>query len=142
MEYIIGSLFTFAVIYVFMRISAKHVPVTSSFMVLPYTQSQILSTTSMYSSMGDNFFLATKTQSFAYHNENSLRIFVMGSLAYWIKNNTVYAAPVDETGTISENIAQPLDMMAMSKVQLEEVKFIIDRLTEGTSNDTRNSRDT
>jgi hypothetical protein len=62
-----------------------------------------------------------------------------GKNAYWIKDSKVYRADLLE-GRVQEDSAKVLDMMALDKVELEEVIFIVDKLTEGKSNDNGNPR--
>lgn len=57
--------------------------------------------------------------------------------AYWIKNNTVYVAEI-ENGIVLNETTKVVDIMGMDKVQLDEMMFIIEKLTEGNINDNWN----
>ena len=141
MEYLAGSLFTFLVIYVVGMIFARSSIQPNRIKVMPYTQSSILQTTSRYTTLQQSIWMEKNTQSFKFQNENSLRIYVLHNNAYWIADNSVFVATIDPDGNILED-AKPLDIMGMNKVQLDEINFVVEKLTEGTSSDIRNSRDT
>ncbi len=63
-----------------------------------------------------------------------------GTKAYWISDNKVLEAPINEDGRIDFESALPIDTMGMDKVELDKISFIVDRLTEGNSNDSSNPR--
>jgi hypothetical protein len=54
--------------------------------------------------------------------------------AYWIANNALQVAKIID-GIVQEDSAKKVDMMGMDKVELEEMIFIVEKLTEGKSND-------
>lgn len=78
------------------------------------------------------------TQSFNYIMKSQLRVLMKDNMAYWIKENAVYKAEM-ENGIIISDSAKVVDIMSMDKVELEEMIFIIGKLTEGKSNDSWNS---
>jgi hypothetical protein len=49
---------------------------------------------------------------------------------YWIADNAFYTANIVD-GDIEENSTRLVDTMAMDKVQLEKMMFIVDKLREG-----------
>ncbi len=61
------------------------------------------------------------------------------SHAYWISNNSVYRANLNENGLIVQESSEVLDMMGMDKVQLDEMMLIVEKLTEGKNSDYWNS---
>ena len=81
-----------------------------------------------------------ETQASKYHDSSQTRILFTEQHAYWIKDNSVYRADVVEGAILNES-AKPLDIMSMDKVELDEMMFIIETLTEGSDNDYRNPRD-
>ena len=84
--------------------------------------------------------LKTKTQSKKHQEEANVKVIIVGNQAYWIKNNTFYKAPlVDQL--IDKDSAERVDTTNMDKVQLDQMLFIVDKLTEGASDDSRGSRD-
>ena len=58
----------------------------------------------------------------------------MDDQAYWVKDNVFYTADMDE-GDVNKNTTREVDTMTMNKVQLDKMMFIMDRLREGTFND-------
>ena len=84
----------------------------------------------------------TDSQSVRHREANRTKIAFTDSAAYWIKDNTVYVADLDPTtGMIIEESTKEVDIMGMDKVQLDEMMFIIEQLTEGQSNDSWSSGD-
>lgn len=71
------------------------------------------------------------TQASVYHNSNLLRIIFVDNQAYWIKESVFYTADVDDFGFIDAESTRAVDTMAMNKVQLDKMIFIVDKLTEG-----------
>lgn len=80
-------------------------------------------------------------QSINHFMQTQVRVLLTESYAYWIKDNAVYRADIKD-GKVVEESTQVLDMMGMDKVQLDEMMFIIEQLTEGTNNDYWSSGDT
>lgn len=78
------------------------------------------------------------TQASNHRWNTSTKILYTDENAYWIKNNQVYVARV-ENGMIVENSEEMVDMMALSKVQLDEMIFIVEKLTEGKNIDNSGS---
>ena len=78
------------------------------------------------------------TQASNHRWSTSTRILYTDENAYWIKNNQVYVARL-ENGIIVENSEEIVDMMALSKVQLDEMIFIVEKLTEGKNIDNSGS---
>jgi hypothetical protein len=75
-----------------------------------------------------------KTQSSVYEEKTNLRVIILDGYAYWIKDNKFYKAQ-----TVGQNIdkesAVVVDIMALDRVQLDKMLFIMDRLREGLDND-------
>jgi len=64
----------------------------------------------------------------------------MDNNAYWIKDNVFYMADMSSDGMVDKDTTRIVDTMAMNKVQLDKMMFIIDRLREDTY-DSGGSRD-
>lgn len=80
----------------------------------------------------------SKTQSRRHQEDSTTRVIVVDNEAYWIKNNIFYKAPlVNER--IDKDSAEQVDTTNMDKVQLDKMLFIVDKLAEGTSDDSRGS---
>jgi hypothetical protein len=78
------------------------------------------------------------TQSSRHYLNSGTKFVMYNRSAYWIKDNTVYSADILD-GIIQEDSAKTVDIMSMDKVQLDEMIYIIDILTEGASNENGSS---
>jgi hypothetical protein len=75
-----------------------------------------------------------ETQSSKHLESTHVRVSMTNNYAYWIRNNSVYRAEIKD-GIISEESTKTVDMMALDAVELEEMMFIIEKLTEGKKSD-------
>ena len=78
----------------------------------------------------DESFPKATTQSTKHFDSVSIRILIVDSQAYWIKNNSVFMADV-VNGEVEKDTAREVDTMAMDKVQLNKMIFIVEKLKEG-----------
>jgi hypothetical protein len=80
----------------------------------------------------DQEFEIKRPISQAQNHRNSMytRVVFVENQAYWIKNNTLFVADMDD-GMVDEETTREVDTMAMNKVQLEKVIYIVEALTEG-----------
>lgn len=78
-------------------------------------------------------------QSIKHDNLTNIRVIIMDNSAYWIKDNTFYVADMSEDGTVNKDTTRVVDTMAMNKVQLDKMVFIVDKLTEGLYDDSGSS---
>jgi hypothetical protein len=74
------------------------------------------------------------TQATNHFDNNQVRVLMTEHHAYWIANNALQVANIVD-GIVQEDSAKRVDMMGMDKVELEEMIFIVEKLTEGKSND-------
>jgi hypothetical protein len=70
------------------------------------------------------------TQTQNHRNSMYTRVVFVENQAYWIKNNTLFVADMEE-GMVDEETTREVDTMAMDRVQLEKVVYIVEALTEG-----------
>lgn len=75
-----------------------------------------------------------KTQATDHYDSKQVRVLMTETNAYWIANNALHTADIVD-GSVVEDSTKKVDMMGMSKVELEEMIFIVEKLTEGKSND-------
>lgn len=137
MEFLLGSLVTaFTGFFVARALLAAPNPMPPRFM--PYTQSYMFKVAGPIAYQ-QSMFNDTSTQSYAWQSRYSLRIFIVSDTAYWISDDKVYMAKVSEDGMVPP-VGKVVDMMGMDKVQLDEMIYIVDKLTEGNNNDIGNSR--
>jgi len=76
-----------------------------------------------------------ESQSTKFYTNNSVKVLFTEGKAYWVNNNSFYTADINEEGLVEEESTREVDIMAMDKVELEEMFFIVEKLTEGKRND-------
>ncbi len=59
--------------------------------------------------------------------------------AYWIMDSKVFSAQISEDGMVDYGSAEPLDIINMDAVELDKISFIVEKLTEGNSDDSSNT---
>lgn len=84
--------------------------------------------------------IMNKTQSKMHHDKTNVKVIILDNQAYWIKDNIFYKAPIDGQ-SIDKESAEQVDTINMDRVQLDKMLFIMDKLREGTNDDSRGSRD-
>ena len=77
-----------------------------------------------------------KSQSRIRQEKENVRVIIVENEAFWIKDNAFYTAPMVDN-LISKDSAIQVDTTHMDKVQLDKMLFILDKLREGISNDSR-----
>ncbi len=129
MEYVIGSLMAIAVAVVTLIISKIIINSKNRSLVVRYSQSNI------YERIKPAIpFMPPKKkecQSSRHQASQMIRVIMVGSRAYWISDNQVLQAPITPEGLVDQSMAMPIDTMGMDKVELEEIAFIVEKLTEG-----------
>jgi hypothetical protein len=135
LEYFLGAFITLSLFLFLMKELAKK-QISSS-------ESKFINRQSLYVEL--NKLLTPKsikrvveTQSIKHAKLTNIKVLIMEDQAFWIKNNAVYTAPV-ENDEVQKNSATRLDMMAMNKVELDKIMFVIDKLNEGKNDDHRDS---
>jgi hypothetical protein len=78
------------------------------------------------------------TQSMAHQKSMYTRVVFVDNEAYWIKNNALFVADMEE-GVVAEETARVVDTMGMNRVQLEKVIHIVEALAEGRKDDSGHS---
>jgi hypothetical protein len=80
--------------------------------------------------MPDQSFPKATSQAMKDFDAKSTRVLIIDNEAYWIKNNTVFMAEVIN-GEVEKETTREVDTMAMDKVQLKKMIFIVEKLKEG-----------
>ena len=138
MEYLLGSLITLFTIFIFNRVIRKEIEKNKVFPVM-YNQSTIHETLAPFLPTNQELQVRTlKTQSSNHQKKNSLKILFLADKAYWIKDNAFYTANAID-GIIDEESTSRVDIMGMNDVQLKELSYIVERLTEGIDDENRYS---
>ena len=84
----------------------------------------------MYNAEEDAREKTKKTQALNFFDKRHVRILIIDNEAYWIKNNAVYKAKIQD-GEIDQEAAIALDTMAMDDVELKKLTDIVEQLREG-----------
>jgi len=139
MEYLVGAIV--AIVGTFILSKAVSKVTKDSVMKVRYRQSHIFSVVGPYI-----FAMSAKenrkemvTQSTRFFDSRHQKILFFKGKAYWIRNNSLYSANL-VGGVVDESSTKTLDIMAMDKVELKDMMFIVDKLNEGQDrNDLGNS---
>ena len=78
------------------------------------------------------------SQSRKHIEKHMVRIIVLDSNAYWVKDNIFYTAQT-KNGNIIDETVKPVDIENMPKKELDKMLFILDNLGRGKNNDSSSS---
>jgi hypothetical protein len=134
MEFLLGTVFAFlAILFTRRFIITKDVIKETSVRPLAYKQSHIKLLTQV---ANQYFFMPPPlaTQSRKILEKNQIRIIFSENRAYWIKNNMFLQADLVD-GEVDDSTTKVVDTMTMDKVELDKMIFIVQKLTEGITND-------
>lgn len=135
MEYLAGSVLTLLGMFALSVFYFKNRLVFSKNRnVIRYSQSHIYEIIRDYIPLSSFDRTEVKTQSRNHQNSIYTRVVFAGGQAYWIKDNTLFVADMEE-GLVNEETTRQVDTMAMDSVQLKKVVSIVEALTEGRKND-------
>lgn len=127
MEYFLGSIATMLVMLLAVRILKR-----KSVRVVPQqSQSKLFEITKNTDIVIELLYPKVKTQAMKHHESNIVRVIFAEQQAYWIKDSVFYTADIDGLGFVDVDSTRAVDTMAMDKVQLDKMSFIVEKLTEG-----------
>lgn len=140
MDFIFGSLTTLLAIWLVLRYFNMLDSKAKEIKRYKFSQSSVYEMIKPL--LPDDFFnpKPKKTQSYIHEQRTNVRVIILDGMAYWIKDNKIYEAYMNEGG-IDKDSARVVDTMSMDKVQLDKITFIVDTLREGLDDDSWNSRD-
>jgi hypothetical protein len=78
------------------------------------------------------------SQATKHYAQKYIRILFINNNAYWIENSVFYTADFVD-GHVLEETKKAVDIMSMDDVELDKMIFIVNKLTEGLSDDSGNS---
>jgi hypothetical protein len=133
MEYAIGSLIALAIIVVGNKILKPYAKDLNR-SVIRYSQSHVYSLIAPVLDYVPKDRIKINTQSSKFVEDSYIRVVIVESSAYWIKDQALYTADVSE-GAVDKSTTRRVDTMAMDKVQLDKTLFIVEKLREGLNND-------
>lgn len=139
MEYFLGSLLTILTLIFAAKVLSKKV---DQYKVTPiaYTQSYTHDLISPLLPSGGltGAYKPLLSQAQKHLDKTNVRVLFVGDKAYWIKDQQFFVAEVED-GMVINDTAGRVDTMAMDSVELDKMVFIVDKLTEGKENDSRDS---
>jgi len=134
MEYIIGFLSAIVFVYFLVRIQNKYDVLRSRLKFSKSTQSRNHYLFDRDANPVQKKKKEINRQSTKHDKNVNIRVIIMDDQAYWIKDNTFYMADMSY-GNVDKETTRVVDTMAMNKVQLDKMIFIIDRLREEAFDD-------
>lgn len=142
MEYLIGFLSAFLLLYILVKLQTnKNILLETKIKPIRYSQSHIHSLVSPLLPDIKNFKKNIKSQASLHESRFSIKVIIMDNKAYWIKDNIFYMADMILDGTVDKETTRRVDIMGMNKVQLDKMMFIVDKLREGVLDDSGGTRD-
>lgn len=129
MEFLLGFMLAVATVFIFRFFIIKDIN-QSEHWSIKYSQTRIHEIIKNYVPDYEFEIKRPVTQSENHKNSMYTRVLFVENQAYWIKNNTLFVADMDD-GMVDEETTREVDTMGMNKVQLEKVIHIVDALTEG-----------
>ncbi|CAB4242254.1 hypothetical protein UFOVP222_75 [uncultured Caudovirales phage] len=137
MDYFVGSLITLLTIIVVGKIVLPKIS-NDKIKTLSYGQSHAHELIKYIQIPRASTRRQPNTQSYNYVMKNGFKVFFTDRNAYWVKDGQFVVADSNENKIDMDSI-KPVDIMGMDAVELEKMIFIIEKLTEGTTNDSRDS---
>lgn len=135
MEYFVGAAITLGVVY-FVNRYLQSVAPADKIPSVEYSQTHIYELMRPFLQQLPPPDIGN-TQATNFLKKTYMKIMVVKDKAYWIKDNAVYVAEV-VGGKVNQEAARKVDTMTMSKVELDEMLFIVEKLRED-NNDSRGS---
>ena len=136
MEYFVGSVITLIAIVSIMIIAKSNTPPTVP--SIRYSQSHIHNLIYPWIPTNDELVEPIVSQSTKHLDSAFVRVVMVDGKGYFIKDGTFFVAEVVD-GDIDKSTAKQVDTMTMDTVQLNKIKFIVEKLTEGKDNDSWNA---
>lgn len=136
MEYFAGFFIAFLLIYFIAKFQLKYnILQEKTLQPIRYSQSHVHSLIFPLLPKNVKPKKIKKTQATIHEAKNNIKVIIMDNSAYWIKDNAFYVADMAIDGTVNKDSTRRVDTNSMNRVQLDKMLFIIDKLREGTLDD-------
>lgn len=132
MEYVLAVGLTLALSWSIIELSRYKA--LKNFSNVKYRQSDIHQTIINLIPQKLNSKKEIESQSVKHAANTMIKIIVIDSKAYWIKDNIFYSAET-RSGDIVEHTTEPVDVSTMSKKDIDKMLFILDNLRKGKNDD-------
>ena len=130
MEYLIGSLSTFIILYFSAKIFFSKDAIVKKTSTFKYSQSHIHEIIKPLLPPMKFMVKIPDRQSSRHEEKTNVKVIILDNTAYWIKDNLFYSASLYDD-KIDIDSTKVLDIMSMDKIQLDKMLFIVDRLRDG-----------
>lgn len=141
MEYVAGSIVT-AVVMLFVIKFANNINLKSYFrkprVSQSYSFSLLMPSISHLMTPFGLYLEPIERQSTNHERSLKVKMVIYNNKAYWIHDGNFYTAIV-VNGVVVKESTKPVDTMGMDTVELKELSEVVEKLTEGTGNDSSNS---
>ena len=138
MEYAIGSVVTLVALFIFSRLFLPSPEQTRQVKIIS-RQSRLFEIIRPALPFLETQNELPETQSYRYEDSLHLKVIVSDGIAYWIHENRLYQGDFVD-GHIDRESGKVVDTMTLSKVELEKMSYIVDRLnSKGGNLDYRNT---
>lgn len=140
MEYLVGFIVAIFSMLMIIRLQEKN-NILNIVKIKPiqYSQSHIHSIVAPLMPKIKKSPTIKKSQASIHESKHNIKVIIMNNSAYWIKDNIFYMADMSTDGTVNKDTTRKVDTMAMDKVQLDKMMFIVDQLREGQLDDSGNT---
>jgi hypothetical protein len=136
MKYLTGFILAYILLYVVFKFQNKNnILKEPKIKPIRYSQSHLHSLVYPLLPKDKKIKSTKKTQSSIHEAKNNIRVIIMNNVAYWIKDTAFYMADVNLDGSVNKDTTKRVDTATMNKVQLDQMLFIVDKLREGTFDD-------
>jgi hypothetical protein len=129
-EFLVGAIVTIFVYMATNRIAKRELENKDKIDIV-YSQSHIYELMRPFLEFAPLIVPPEPKQSSNYLKNVYMKVMVVNSKAYWIKNNAFYVADVVD-GEVQKETTKEVDTMSMSRVELNEMLFIVEKLREET----------
>lgn len=132
MEYLLGSLTTAVSFFILTKILQNR--------LVHYLPGKINISQSRTHSMVGHLILnipeqkPLKTQATDHFDKAHVRVVLLENMAYWIQDSELLCAEIID-GQVDSNSTKKVDTMALDDVELNKVILVVEKLTEGKTND-------
>lgn len=133
MRYFLGSMSTLIVIFIVTKFFYSNIDLKTN-KTIRYSQTHIYELIKPLIVTKEINKVVKNSQAKVYNEKINIKVIIMENVAYWIKDNIFYMANMVD-GFVDKDTTRTVDTMAMDKVQLDKMLFIMDRLREGKRDD-------
>lgn len=127
MEYFIGSIVTLALMIILIIVTRPVLRKKITAPTISQSRTHVLAGQYLLSYMNDA--KPPLTQATKHLESVSVKVFILGEKAYWIKDSKVFVADIVDNEVDSSDGVE-VDIIGMSDVELKKMLFIIDKLKE------------